>query len=61
MPPKVESNEELTYQESSTTEASEDDVEVLSEDDVDVLTEDVSLSRDLVMKVNMGMNVVEIF
>ncbi|KAG5610873.1 hypothetical protein H5410_022154 [Solanum commersonii] len=50
---KVKQNEGFTSQEPSTTETSEDDVEVLPEY--------VSLSREWVMKVNVGMDVVEIF
>ncbi|XP_070001952.1 uncharacterized protein [Nicotiana sylvestris] len=53
VPPEVVSNEGLTSQEPSATEASEDEVEVLPED--------VSLGKEWVMKMNAGMDVVEIF
>lgn len=53
MPPRVESNEGLTSQESSAIEASEDDVKVISKD--------VLLGREWVIKVNVGIDVVEIF
>ncbi|XP_060172138.1 uncharacterized protein LOC132603213 [Lycium barbarum] len=51
--PEVAPNEGLTSQEPSTTEASEDDVEVLSED--------ISLCKEWVMKVNVGMDAIDIF
>ncbi|XP_060202558.1 uncharacterized protein LOC132630984 [Lycium barbarum] len=53
VPSKVVPNEGLTSQEPSTTEESEDDVEVLSED--------VSLGKEWVMKVNVGMDSIDIF
>uniref|UniRef100_M1DAE2 Uncharacterized protein n=1 Tax=Solanum tuberosum TaxID=4113 RepID=M1DAE2_SOLTU len=53
VPPRVESNEGLTSQEPSAIEASEDDVKVISKD--------VSLGREWVMKVNVGIDIVEIF
>lgn len=53
VPPEVVSNEVLTSQEPSATEASEDEVEVLPED--------VSLGKEWVMKMNAGMDAVEIF
>ncbi|KAG5596113.1 hypothetical protein H5410_037345 [Solanum commersonii] len=53
VPPRIESNEGLTSQEPSAIEASEDDVKVISKD--------VSLGREWVMKVNVGIDIVEIF
>ncbi|XP_070020232.1 uncharacterized protein [Nicotiana sylvestris] len=53
VPPEVVSNEGLTSQKSSATEASEDEVKVLPED--------VSLGKEWVMKMNAGMDAVEIF
>lgn len=53
MPLEVEPNERLTSQEPSTTEASKDNVEVLPED--------VSLGREWAMKVNAGIDAIEIF
>ncbi|XP_059294573.1 uncharacterized protein LOC132047562 [Lycium ferocissimum] len=53
VPLDVVPNEGLTSQEPSTTEASEDDVEVLSEDG--------SLGKEWVIKVNVGMDAIDIF
>ncbi|XP_070029011.1 uncharacterized protein [Nicotiana sylvestris] len=53
VPPEVVSKEGLTFQEPSATEASEDEAEVL--------LKDVSLGKEWVMKMNAGMDTVEIF
>ena len=53
MPPRVESNEGITSQEPFAIKASEEDVEVVSKN--------VSLGREWIMKVNIGINIIEIF
>uniref|UniRef100_M1DT57 Uncharacterized protein n=1 Tax=Solanum tuberosum TaxID=4113 RepID=M1DT57_SOLTU len=52
VPLEVKPNERITSQEPSTTEAIEDDVKVL--------LEDVTLSKEWITKVNVGMDAVEI-